>query len=335
MRVPCLHDGATVVWDSLAIAEYLAERHAGMWPVEPVARAWARSICAEMHSGFPALRNEMAMCIRERVDVRPWSAALERDIARVIEIWNESRRRFGTGRDRIFAAGSRVADAFYAPVAFRFRTYGVDPGGAAGAYLQALLAHPFLRQWEEAALKETAIIDADEPRIIYRDKIAGERRARHRVRASARSEAAPRRGCSSDRRAFDACRRRSARPLRRSRRSSSGAAAPRTSTAKRAVGDVLDTTAYAGIVDYDPTELVITARAGTRLADVGQTLAASGQMLPCEPPAFGAGATLGGAVAAGLSGPRRPYAGAMRDIVLGVRMHRRPRRRTSRSAAGS
>ena len=86
------------------------------------------------------------------------------------------------------------------------------------------------------------------------------------------------------------------------------------------VGDVLDASAYAGIVDYDPTELVVTARAGTRLADVIATLSASGQMLPCEPPAFGASATLGGAVAAGLSGPRRPYAGAMRDIVLGVRM---------------
>ena len=85
-------------------------------------------------------------------------------------------------------------------------------------------------------------------------------------------------------------------------------------------GTVLDATPCAGVVDYDPTELVITARAGTRLADIEQTMRASGQMLACEPPHFGAGATLGGAVAAGLSGPRRPYAGAMRDIVLGVRM---------------
>ncbi|MBP8140027.1 MAG: glutathione S-transferase, partial [Burkholderiales bacterium] len=68
--VPALHDGDTVVWDSLAIAEYLAERHPGMWPADPVARAWARSICAEMHSSFPALRNEMTMCVRERLDVR-------------------------------------------------------------------------------------------------------------------------------------------------------------------------------------------------------------------------------------------------------------------------
>jgi glutathione S-transferase len=158
-RVPCLHDGATVVWDSLAIAEYLAERHPGMWPAEPVARAWARSVCAEMHSGFSHLRNEMTMCIRERVDVRPWSPGLERDVARVIEIWNEGRRRFGQGGPCLCGA-------------FRFRTYGAVPEGPAGGYLQALLAHPFLREWEGAALAETAIIDADEPRIIYRDKLA-------------------------------------------------------------------------------------------------------------------------------------------------------------------
>ena len=77
--VPALHDGDVQVWDSLAIGEYLAERHPGMWPADPVARAWARSIAAEMHSGFPALRNDMTMCIRERVDVRPWSDALVRE----------------------------------------------------------------------------------------------------------------------------------------------------------------------------------------------------------------------------------------------------------------
>ena len=170
-RVPCLHDGATVVWDSLAISEYLAERHPGMWPADPVARAWARSACAEMHSGFAALRNDMTMCIRERVDVRPWSCGLERDIARVVEIWNEGRRRFGQGGPYLGGEFS-LADAFYAPVAYRFRTYAVAPDGAAGGYLQALLAHPFLREWEAAALEETAIIDGDEPRIIYRDKLA-------------------------------------------------------------------------------------------------------------------------------------------------------------------
>ena len=86
------------------------------------------------------------------------------------------------------------------------------------------------------------------------------------------------------------------------------------------VGEVLDTKPYAGIIDYDPTELVITARAGTPLVEIEDALKASGQMLGCEPPQFGAGATLGGMVAAGLSGPRRPHAGAIRDIVLGVRV---------------
>ena len=169
-RVPCLRDGEVVVWDSLAIAEYLAERHAGMWPGERVTRAWGRCVAAEMHSGFPALRNEMTMCIKERVDVRPWSAALSHDIGRVTEIWNEGRRRFGAGGAHLCGAFS-LADAFYAPVAFRFRTYGVAPTGAAGDYLAALLAHPFVREWEEAALLEIAIIEADEPRIIYRDKL--------------------------------------------------------------------------------------------------------------------------------------------------------------------
>jgi glutathione S-transferase len=169
--VPCLVDGDVVVWDSLAIAEYLAERHPGMWPADPVARAFARSMSAEMHSGFGALRSEMTMCVRERVDVRPWSTPLTRNIARVETLWTEARRRFGAGGPCLFGAFS-IADCFYAPVAFRFRTYGVEPAGAAGDYLAALLAHPFVREWEEAALRETEIVEEDEPRVVYRDKLA-------------------------------------------------------------------------------------------------------------------------------------------------------------------
>jgi glutathione S-transferase len=175
--VPALHDGQVVVWDTLAIAEYLAERHAGMWPADPVARAWARSLSAEMHSGFPALRNDMTMCIRERLDVRPWSDALVANIARVEEIWTESRRRFGAGGDFLCGEFS-LADVFYGPVAFRYQTYGVEPAGAAGAYLRALLAHPYLREWESAALAETTIVDADEPRIVYREKLLAAGRLR-------------------------------------------------------------------------------------------------------------------------------------------------------------
>ncbi|MEP7182014.1 MAG: glutathione S-transferase family protein [Betaproteobacteria bacterium] len=172
-RVPALTDGDVVVWDSLAISEYLAERHPGMWPADPVARAWARSVVAEMHSGFSALRDEMTMCIRERVDVRPWSAALQADIARVTEIWAEGLRRFG---GPYLCGAFSLADVFYAPVAFRFRTYGVPLDGAAGDYHRALLSHLFVREWEAAALAETAIIDADEPRVIYREKLAAGRR---------------------------------------------------------------------------------------------------------------------------------------------------------------
>jgi glutathione S-transferase len=169
--VPCLHDGDTVVWDSLAIAQHLAERNPGMWPDDPRARAFARSITAEMHSGFATLRNDMTMCIRERVDVRPWSPGLAANIERVTRIFEESRRRFGAGGAFLCGRYS-IADCFYAPVAFRFRTYAVAPGGAASAYLDALLDHPDVREWERAAVAETAIIEADEPRHLYRDKIA-------------------------------------------------------------------------------------------------------------------------------------------------------------------
>ncbi|HZQ62453.1 MAG TPA: glutathione S-transferase family protein [Casimicrobiaceae bacterium] len=170
-RVPVLHDGDIVVWDSMAIAEYLAERNPGMWPADAATRAFARCVAAEMHSGFVALRNDMTMCIRERVDVRPWSPELTADIERVIEIWTEGRTRFGSGGQYLCGAFS-LADVFYAPVAYRFHTYDVSPSGAAGQYLEDLLAHPFMREWEAAALAETAIIDADEPRLLYRDKLA-------------------------------------------------------------------------------------------------------------------------------------------------------------------
>ena len=169
--VPCLVDDDTVVWDSASIAEYLAERHPGMWPADPVARAFARSMSAEMHSGFGALRSEMTMCVRERVDVRPWSTPLTRNIARIEALWTEARRRFGAGGPYLFGTFS-IADCFFAPVAFRFRTYGVAPAGAAGEYLATLLAHPFVREWEDAALSETEIVEEDEPRVVYRAKLA-------------------------------------------------------------------------------------------------------------------------------------------------------------------
>lgn len=155
-RVPCLHDGTTVVWDSLAIAEYLAERHPGVWPGAVTARAWARSAAAEMHAGFAALRDELGMNVRLRRPKLP-SAAAGKDIARIVELWDEGRQRFGRGG--AFLAGPFSAvDAFFCPVAFRFQTYAVALEGEAAGYCAALLALPAMREWAAAAAEESEAI---------------------------------------------------------------------------------------------------------------------------------------------------------------------------------
>jgi glutathione S-transferase len=159
-RVPVLEHDGLLVWDSLAICEYLAERHPGLWPAGPTARAVARSMCAEMHSGFQALRSELSMDVRARRPQRRRSPAVLADVARVERLWGEARARFGAGGPLLFG-GFTIADAFYAPVAFRFRTYGVKPAGAAGEYLAALLALPGMRAWEAAALADERLADHD------------------------------------------------------------------------------------------------------------------------------------------------------------------------------
>jgi glutathione S-transferase len=151
-KVPCLHDGALQVWDSLAITEYLAERHPGVWPADPVARAWARSASAEMHSGFGALREHCSMSIGQRIVLRERPAALESDLVRLRELWHQGLRRFG---GESLAGGSFTAvDAFFAPVAFRLQTYGIALDPVADAYAARLLALPAMREWQEAALIE-------------------------------------------------------------------------------------------------------------------------------------------------------------------------------------
>jgi glutathione S-transferase len=159
-RVPVLEHDGVVVWDSLAICEYLAERHPGLWPADATARAWARSICAEMHSGFGALRSEMSMDVRARRPQRKRSDAVRADIARIEQIWTETRRRFGAGGPLLFGSFT-IADAYYAPVAFRFQTYGVEPAGEAGAYARALLALPAVREWEAGGRDEPRLTDHD------------------------------------------------------------------------------------------------------------------------------------------------------------------------------
>jgi glutathione S-transferase len=159
-RVPALEHDGLLIWDSLAICEYLAERHPGLWPEEAAARALARSASAEMHSGFQALRGEMSMDVRARRPQRRRSPALQADLARVERLWSELRGRFGAAGPFLFGRFS-VADAFYAPVAFRFRTYGVAPRGPAADYLAALLALPAMKAWEAGGGDEERLPDHD------------------------------------------------------------------------------------------------------------------------------------------------------------------------------
>ena len=163
-RVPCLHDGAVIVWDTLAIAEYLAERHRGVWPADTTARAWARSAAAEMHSGFARLRDEMGMNVRLRMNKQP-SSGVAAEIARIRALWIEGRERFGRGGAFLCGAFCAV-DAFWCPVAFRFQTYGVALAGTAAEYCEALLARPEMRQWAADAAQETERIpDFDPPEL--------------------------------------------------------------------------------------------------------------------------------------------------------------------------
>jgi|SRR5882757_6896315 len=151
-KVPCLIDGETVVGDSLSIAEYLAERHDAVWPTDPVARAWARSAAAEMHSSFNELRNRCSMTCGVTVRLKEFPAALERDIARVGALWNEGLRRFGGS----YLAGDAftAVDAFFAPVAFRIRSYGLTVDQTAAEYAARLLNLSSMRDWYAEALKE-------------------------------------------------------------------------------------------------------------------------------------------------------------------------------------
>jgi glutathione S-transferase len=166
-KVPVLKDGPTLVWDSLAILEYLAERFPdrGLWPQEVAARARARSACAEMHSGFTALRTHMPMNLRASHPGRGRTPESEADIARIAALWSDCRARAGSG-DFLFGDFCN-ADAMYAPVATRFVTYGVELPAACQRYVDALLALPAVRQWYAEARAERELIEEYEQ--LYRD----------------------------------------------------------------------------------------------------------------------------------------------------------------------
>ncbi len=151
-KVPVLIDGDRTIHDSLAIVMYLAERHGGLWPTDPDARAWALCAVAEMHSGFGALRNDCTMNVGVRVRPKPMSDALRADVARIAALFAEGLDRFGGP----WLAGDAItaADAFFAPVAWRVRTYGLDVG-AGQVWVDRMIAHPAMQQWEADALAET------------------------------------------------------------------------------------------------------------------------------------------------------------------------------------
>ncbi len=150
-QVPLLKHGGLLVWDSLAICDYVAELapKAGLWPEDPAARAVARSVAAEMHAGFRPLRMALPMdvCTTETKEIE---ADVQADIARIQGLWNDCRARFGQGGPFLFGRFS-IADAMYAPVVTRFTTYGVEMDRVARAYADAIWALPPLQEWKQAA----------------------------------------------------------------------------------------------------------------------------------------------------------------------------------------
>ena len=159
-KVPVLIDGDVTIWDSLSIIEYAAERfpQAQLWPEDRARRAHARSVSAEMHSGFAALRDECGMNLHRPVRAKQLSASARADIARIQQIWTECRERYGKLGPYLFGALSS-ADAMYAPVVHRFRIYAIDVMPEVRAYMETMMALPAFEEWTRAALAETLVIE--------------------------------------------------------------------------------------------------------------------------------------------------------------------------------
>jgi glutathione S-transferase len=164
-RVPVLLAGDMTIWDSLAICEYLAEQFPDkhMWPADVAARAMARSVVAEMHSGFAGLRTAMSMNIKASLPGRGRTAEAQADIGRVCEIWEECLSRFG--HHNFLFGDFSIADAFYAPVVMRFKTYGVALAPALQAYCDRVQTHPAVARWIAEALAETEVAGKHEDEL--------------------------------------------------------------------------------------------------------------------------------------------------------------------------
>jgi glutathione S-transferase len=174
-KVPCLVDGDITVWESLAIVEYLAERHAGVWPEANDARAWSRSACAEMHAGFSALRTCCSMSCGVRMQLRTVPAALTADLSRISALWNDGLEHFGGP----FLAGSAftAVDAFFAPVIFRIQSYGLRLDAAAMGYVTRMLDLECMQAWYQDAVRETWRDASHEAEIAQYGKVLQDLRA--------------------------------------------------------------------------------------------------------------------------------------------------------------
>lgn len=159
-KVPILWDGDAVIWDSLAILEYLADKvgRDRFWPKDEVARGMARAMVAEMHSSYAALRGEMPMNVRKRVQLEDISQEAKDDVVRILQLWAEARARHGRSGPFLFGTFG-AADIFYAPVVTRFVTYGIGVPGFAQSYMQAIWEHPWMEQWIGASEDEEWVIE--------------------------------------------------------------------------------------------------------------------------------------------------------------------------------
>jgi glutathione S-transferase len=172
-KVPVLVDGDMAIWDSLAILEYLADKfpQAALWPADLKVRARARSISAEMHSGFPALRRHCPMNMWRPAKKRELTPEVIAEVRRIDAIWTECRTAFGTGGGPFLFGAFGAADAMYAPIVARFQTYDIEVGRVARAYMQAIMALPPFVEWRAAAVREPWVLshnEVDWPTVLRR-----------------------------------------------------------------------------------------------------------------------------------------------------------------------
>ena len=175
-KVPCLVDGEHTVWESLAIVEYLAERHAGVWSPNATVRAWSRSAASEMHAGFSELRGRCPVNCGLRIRLKEQPPALGRDIARLSQLWSEGLDRFGG--PYLAGAAFTAVDAFFAPVAFRVQTYGLALDPVAAAYIATLHGLSGMQEWYAAALRETLRDEPHDEELLQFGTVLQDLRAR-------------------------------------------------------------------------------------------------------------------------------------------------------------